>query len=58
VVLLAGGNGLLLIGASALVGLPVRIVQAWALVEASLGPADPVAVAPPREDTPPSATTG
>jgi hypothetical protein len=38
-VLIAGaGEGLLLVGGGALLGLPVRILQAWALIEASLGP--------------------
>jgi hypothetical protein len=47
-VLIAGvGEGLLLVGAGALLGLPVRILQAWALIEASLAPSHHRA--PPRK---------
>jgi modulator of FtsH protease len=45
--LIGNGTGLLLIGIAALLALPVRIVQAWALLEASLHPSAPTPAAEP-----------
>lgn len=51
VALLAGvGDGLVLIGAAALLGLPVRILQAWALLDATLQPALADVPAVPRSE--------
>jgi len=57
--LLGMPNGLLLVGGATLLGLPVRVVQAWALLEASLKPSPVLSDSfPAPPDAPPALADG